>query len=526
MNEPMSNTKYQVLNTYKSLSDWHNFRLRLFAEGIVIGFLAGLVISFFRYALNVAEGYRHELYAFLTGTPWYYHALWFAALILLGCVLCWLNKIEPVAAGSGIPQVKGAILGVVKMRWFSVLWVKLTAGILGIGAGLSLGREGPSIQLGAVTAQGVSRFLGRTRMEERYLITSGSSAGLAAAFNAPLAGVMFALEELHHNFSIVVMLPAMAAAMTATVVSRFLFGRASIFEFTQLPILPLENYGWVILTAAIVGLCGVAFNKSLLSIGHFYSLPVFINPAAKIIFALVCAGVLGYFLPQVLGGGNSLINHLAQTPVSLQLLLLLLAGKFIFTLVSYGCGVPGGFFLPMLVIGALAGNICSTLLISSGLIDAAYASNIIVISMAALFAASTRAPITGTVLIMEMTASYQHLLVLSIASMVAFVMAELCKSKPIYEELLNRSLRQSMPAPQTMQQRNVIELAVCSGSTIEGKAIRDIRWPENTLLVDIKRGEEQIIPHGDTRIKAGDFLYILSSNENVIKLQELTREKE
>lgn len=526
MNGPNSNTKYQVLNTYKSLSDWHSFRLRLFAEGIVIGLLAGLVISFFRYALNVAESYRHELYAFLTGAPWYYHALWLAALILLGCVLCWLNKIEPVAAGSGIPQVKGAILGVVKMRWFSVLWVKLTAGILGIGAGLSLGREGPSIQLGAVTAQGVSRFLGRTRIEERYLITSGSSAGLAAAFNAPLAGVMFALEELHHNFSIVVMLPAMAAAMTATVVSRFLFGRASIFEFTQLPILPLENYGWVILTAAVVGLCGVAFNKSLLSIGRFYSLPVFINPAAKIIFALICAGILGYFLPQVLGGGNSLINYLAQTPVSLQLLLLLLAGKFIFTLISYGCGVPGGFFLPMLVIGALTGNICSTLLIDAGLIDAAYASNIIVISMAALFAASTRAPITGTVLIMEMTASYQHLLVLSIASMVAFVMAELCKSKPIYEELLNRCLRQSVPAPQTMQQRDVIELAVCSGSVIEGKAIRDILWPENTLLVDIKRGEEQIIPHGDTRIKAGDFLYILSSNENVLKLQELTGEKE
>ena len=87
-----------------------------------------------------------------------------------------------------------------KMRWLHILWVKLTAGIIGIGAGLSLGREGPSIQLGAVTAQGVSRLMGRTRMEERYLLTSGASAGLAAAFNAPLAGVIFALEELHRNF--------------------------------------------------------------------------------------------------------------------------------------------------------------------------------------------------------------------------------------------------------------------------------------------------------------------------------------
>ena len=133
-----------------------------------------------------------------------------------------------MAAGSGIPQVKGALLGLIKMRWFHIMWVKLTAGIIGIGAGLSLGREGPSIQLGAVAAQGVSRLLGRTRMEERYLMTSGASAGLAAAFNAPLAGVIFALEELHRNFSIMVLLPSMAAAMTATVISRALLGKMPV----------------------------------------------------------------------------------------------------------------------------------------------------------------------------------------------------------------------------------------------------------------------------------------------------------
>ena len=101
-----------------------------------------------------------------------------------------------MASGSGIPQVKGVILGFFKMKWFRILWVKITAGALGIGAGLSLGREGPSIQIGAVAAQGLSRFMGRTRMEERYLITSGASAGLAAALMRPWRELMFALEEL------------------------------------------------------------------------------------------------------------------------------------------------------------------------------------------------------------------------------------------------------------------------------------------------------------------------------------------
>lgn len=519
-------SKYQVMNTYKSLSQWHNFRLRLFAEGILIGIFSGLVICFFRYALHEVEHYRGIFYQYLTTADWTISAAWFCCLVTLAYVLNKLNQIEPLAAGSGIPQVKGAILGLIKMRWLSILWVKLTAGILGIGAGLSLGREGPSIQLGAVAAQGVSRILKRTRMEERYLMTSGASAGLAAAFNAPLAGVIFALEELHRNFSIVVLLPCMAAAMTATVVSRALFGRASIFEFTDLPLIPINYYGIVVIVALVVGLCGVFFNKGLLGIPKFYALPIFKKPVHKITFALLTAGVLGYFLPEVLGGGNGLINQISKTPVSLQLLLLFLVGKLLFTLISYGCGVPGGFFLPMLVIGALCGSICSNVLISLGWIDPAYASNIIVIGMAALFSSSVRAPITGTVLIMEMTASYQHLLALSIAAMVAFVVAELCKSKPIYEELLNRTLNNAPAEPKLMEQRNITELAVCSGSPIENKLVKEVHWPPHTLLVDIKRGEEQFVPSGDTKIMAGDFIYVLSYNENVVQLQKLAAEKE
>ncbi len=163
---------------------------------------------------------------------------WFAVLLAAALLLWRLGVYEPNAGGSGIPQVKGVILGAIRMRWLRILWVKLVGGIVGIGLGLSLGREGPSIQIGAVTAQGLSRAFGRTRMEERYLITAGASAGLAAAFNAPLAGVMFALEELHRNFSGVVLAPSMAAALLATMVSRYVFGRAPVFHFGMLPPFP------------------------------------------------------------------------------------------------------------------------------------------------------------------------------------------------------------------------------------------------------------------------------------------------
>ncbi|MBQ9635364.1 MAG: chloride channel protein, partial [Acidaminococcaceae bacterium] len=228
----------QIRHTYHSLNHWKGFQFKLFWEGVIVGIFYGLVVSLFRYSLVTAEKYRLALYAQLSQLPAVYTAGWFAALLVIGCILCWLTKHEPMAGGSGIVQVKGAILGFMRMNWFRILWVKLVGTVIALGAGLSLGRGGPSIQLGAVAAQGVSRLLGRSRIEERYLITSGASAGLAVAFNAPLAGVMFSLEELHRNFSAVVLLPAMTAAMTATFVSRLLLGRSLVFTFYTVPYFP------------------------------------------------------------------------------------------------------------------------------------------------------------------------------------------------------------------------------------------------------------------------------------------------
>ena len=514
----------QISSTYRSLNHWNSFQFKLFWEGIVVGIFSGLVVSLFRFLLSKAEDFRVAVYAQLTQLPFEYTAGWFAVLLAVGSILCWLTRHEPMAGGSGIPQVKGVILGLMRMNWFRILWVKLTAGVIGLGAGLSLGREGPSIQLGAVTAQGVSRFLGRTRMEERYLITSGASAGLAAAFNAPLAGVMFSLEELHRNFSAVVLLPAMTAAMTSTFVSQLLFGRALTFNFRSIPRIPLDvHILYAILIAVVAGLCGVIFNYGLLNIHRFYSLPVFKNLYMKITFALLCAGILGFVLPQVLGGGNRLVDELATKSFPLQLLVALLIGKFIFTLVSYGTGVPGGFFLPMLVLGALVGSICAYFLTASQLMLPSHGANIIIIAMAAFFSASVRAPITGTVLICEMTGSFYHLMILGMASAIAYIVAQLCGSQPIYEALLLRSLKShNTPEPNTVKkERNIIEVPVSSGSQIENKKVFEIPWPEHALLVDVKRGSEQLIPDGNTVIRAGDFLYVLTETENAEEVQAL-----
>lgn len=502
----------QVASALDALSHWPRFRLRLFAEGALVGVVSGVIISFFRWALDAGTRAREYMYeTVLLPGGWLENGLWFVLLLGAAYMLWRFSAYEPNAGGSGIPQVKGVILGVIRLRWLRILWVKLVGGIVGIGLGLSLGREGPSIQIGAVTAQGISRNLGRFRIEERYLLTAGASAGLAAAFNAPLAGVMFALEELHRNFSGVVLAPAMAAALLATMVSRLAFGRAPIFEFGTVPVLPLQ-YIWIAVVVGIAaGLAGIVFNKGLLTIPRFYSLPCF-RGYGKFAFALAAAGVLGYVFPQVLGGGNELINSLHTLPLSLSLFAALLIGKFLFTLVSYGCGAPGGFFLPMLVLGALTGSVVGVVLIQLGVVGPEYLSNIVILSMAAFFSASVQSPVTGTILIMEMTASYEHLLVLCTASLVALVVAQVCGGQPIYEALLQRILAAHRPAILASERRHLLELTVASGSAVDGKYVGRIAWPSHVVLVDIKRSSGDVLPGMDIRLQAGDYLYVLTDS--------------
>lgn len=519
----------KLLATLRELRHWPRFRLRLFFEGIIVGLLSGIIISFFRWGLETGTIWRQWVYAhILLPGGVLENAAWFGVLLFGAFILWRLGVYEPGAGGSGIPQVKGVILGAVRMRWLPVLWVKIVGGILGIGLGLSLGREGPSIQIGAVTAQGFSRGLGRTRMEERYLITAGASAGLAAAFNAPLAGAIFALEELHRNFSGAVLAPSMAAALVATMVSRYVFGRGPVFHFGVLPPFPMRYMGLVVILGIIIGFAGIIFNKGLLNIHYFYDLPIFKNNYCRIAFALVMAGILGYVFPEVLGGGNDLINNLGNMPLTLQLFLLLLVGKFVFTLISYGCGVPGGFFLPMLVLGALTGGVVGLLFVQCGLISSYYLSNFIVISMAAFFAASVQSPVTGTILIMEMTGSYEHLLVLCTASMVALVTAQLLKGEPIYEALLQRSLKKSKPVLSSEDRRNILELIVASGSLADGRHIGRLALPPRTVLVDIKRGGQDVLPDEDACLRAGDYVYVLTdsieSAQTIRNIMEKTQE--
>jgi len=509
-------------NTYNTLFHWHSFRLKLVFEGIAIGIITGLLIVLYRFLLEKASGILVKVYEFLSGQPQLI-PIWIIILAIVGYIVGVLVKREPMISGSGIPQVEGQLLGKLKMNWLRVIIGKFAGGVLSIGSGLSLGREGPSVQLGAAVGQGFSKTFKRIKLEEKYLITSGSSAGLAAAFNAPLAGVMFALEEAHKNFSPLVLLSTISAALSADYVSRGFFGLKPVFDFKHISTLPLKYYLYIIILGVVLGGLGVVFNKSLLKTQDLYQKMKWIPKEFRIIIPLLMSVIIGLCLPHVLGGGHELIVSLVTTEsMPILFLLIVFLVKFIFTMTSYGSGAPGGIFLPLLSIGALIGGIYGLVLVNLLHVNKSFLSTFIILAMAGYFTAIVRAPITGTILVTEMTGSFNMLLSIAMVSITAYIIADLLGSKPIYESLLERFLhrKQSELSVERNERKSILEFAICLGSVLDGKEIKDVRWPSNSLLVAVKRSGHEIIPKGNTKIQSGDYLVVLTDEDTVSKVND------
>ena len=508
-------------NTYNTLFHWHSFKLKLVFEGIGVGIITGLLIVLYRYALEKAGVLLTDIYKIISIKP-ILILPWIGALIIIGYIVGLMVKHEPMISGSGIPQVEGVLLRKLDMTWWRVILGKFIGGVLSIGSGLSLGREGPSVQLGAAVGQGFSRVFKRVKIEEKYLITSGASAGLAAAFNAPLAGVMFALEEVHKNFSPLVLLSALSAALSADFIASGFFGLKPVFTLGNLSALPLKLYFYIILLGVLLGVLGVVFNKILLKTQNLYVAQTWLPKEMRIIIPLLISVILGILLPQVLGGGHELITSLITNNFSLTILVIIVLVKFLFTMASFGSGAPGGIFLPLLAIGALIGNVYGIALVHFVHFDSMYINNFIILAMAGYFTAVVRAPITGTILITEMTGSFSHLLSLAIVSIVAYIVADILGSKPIYESLLEKILHNQGEKISIGNKKNkaILEFAVCMGSDLDGKQIKDVKWPSRCLLVAVKRGEDEIIPKGDTVIFPGDYLIVLTNEDRVSKIND------
>lgn len=436
--------------------------MRLFFEGALVGIFTGVVVAALRFLLDEADIYRPIIFAHVDSLGKILLAA--CVMILLAAILSRAIKFDAQVAGSGVPQIKGILQGRAQMiKPFRLLAMKFFATVLGIGAGMSLGRAGISVQFGAAIGNFFSKVIYADKkhheaVEGNFLLTAGAGAGLAAIFNAPLAGVIFCIEELRKRYSQEILIAAVTAAVIASFIVKIVFGVRPVFETitatplsmptvmttpnlemaTALSATPLKFAAIFILLGMLCGGVGAIFSKALIfSLETYDRLKIF--GVKRFAIPLLLAIPLGMELPQVLGCGNVLVDEILVTHLALSLLIILLAGKILFTLICFGTNAPGGLFLPVLVIGALIGNIFARLGNAMHLFTADWTTLFIIFGMAAFFAAVVKAPVTGSILILELTGQFSHLVGLIVVSGAAFLISDLCGGKPIFSALLEHS---------------------------------------------------------------------------------------
>lgn len=500
----MSNLKISKL-----LSDLNQLKWSVTYKGIIVGLISGLLVTLYRLEIEFGTETALKAYHFLKLHPLYIFP-WILFILFASFVTYKLMKLEPYAKGSGIPQVEGIVLFGMKMKWYTILGVRLIVGFLTSFFGVSLGREGPSIQIGACGSQIVSGKMSKNKLEENYLITAGASAGLSAAFNAPLSGVMFALEEVHRTFSPNILIAATTSALVADVTSKYFFGLRPVLSYIDIPELPIRFYIWLIPLGILSGLMGAVTNKCLLGISVFYKkVPEYVRPCIALLVALFC----GLLIPQVLGGGQNLIKISELVNTGVITLLVYLVVKLIFTSICFGSGMPGGIFMPILSIGALLGSLVGQLVTQFDL-SFSYLPVFCVCAMAGVMSGSVKAPVTSILLMAEMTGSLVHLLPVASVALIALLTSDLLKVAPIYEVLLERLTAENKEKFTEQSPGAIVEIPVELGSKVDGRKIKEITWPQGILIIGLNRGKKEFVPNGNTKLLHGDYLVVLSSEQS------------
>ena len=494
--------------TLNVLEEKNNMNNRLILEGLLVGVLAGIIAVIYRLMLSNAEHFLFNAIHFIKDKS--LHILWFIFLMILAFIVSKFLKYEPYISGSGIPQVEAEVKAKIDECWYKVLISKMIAGTLCIIGGLSLGREGPSIQLGAMSGKGISKLFHRLKSEENFLIVCGAAAGLSAAFNAPLAGIMFALEEVHKNFSSGAIISVMSASLIADFISRIVFGMSPSLHYVISENMPLNYYYWIIIIGVVASLCGIVYNKGTVFILKLYD-RIPLKKYNKVYIAFILSGIMAFVLPEMLAGGHTMVEYLNGNHIVLSTLLTYLIIKFVFSALCFGSGAPGGIFFPMLIIGSLIGAILGKIAMMCG-VESTLFYNFIILAMAAFFSSIVRAPLTGIILITEMCGTMKILLPIALVSFVSYMVANVLRSEPIYESLLERLVGKSNN-DYILENKILVTHIVEMGSACVSLKVKDIHLPRPCLFVSVVRGNVELIPRGETTLYPGDEVIMLVDKE-------------
>lgn len=444
--------------TGKGRADWYRFQIRarrvfnrvplpesqkIYILTLLIGVLCGLAAVSFHLLIDYFQ--RHLIYAAGSVTQWWRWPLVILLPLAGGLTAgAGLHFLAPEARGSGIPQVKTAYHlegGRIAAR---VIPGKMLLASFNIGTGASLGREGPTVQICAAIASLLGRMFAISRRRLQSLVPVGAAAGLAAAFNTPIAAITFTLEEILGNVAGRQLGSIVIAAVIAAVIERSILGEHPVFSVPQHHLHQASELIFYAMMGIIAGLVSVAFKEALLGLRSFSRkqrvIPQWATPGAGGLLVGICGAIAIYLTgsSSVFGVGYGQLAAQLQSSLPFKIMIVLCVCKFAATVFSYGSGSAGGIFGPSLYLGGMIGG-------ATGLMTRHFLGNPLIepeafalVGMGAVFAGVVRAPVTSIIMIFEMTNNYSIILPLMIANIISYLMATELSPTPIYDALLKQ----------------------------------------------------------------------------------------
>lgn len=497
--------------------------INIIVLSVLTGLFAGVIITFYNIFAFLGEEYSVKLYELVFENPAFVPLLFLglaAGALVIGTVV----RFVPMIRGSGIPQIEGAARGIIRFKWYVTLCSMFAASLACMFLGLSAGAEGPSLEMGGCAGSAVGTILKRNHMARRLQIASGASAGLAVAFNAPITGLVFALEEAFRSFSPQVFISAAISVVVALFTRNAIrpaismggysfetgFAFNGVFDFVEVtdPIIFL----WIALGAVCTALAGVLFYHLVFLSKRLFKRITFLKGVGKYLIPFLIAGAFGLISVYAMGGGHSFIEAVGGGDVNLSVfgagllasLGIIVLMRFIAAVLVMGGGVPCGVFIPMLAIGAGIGALLSCLFNMWGM-DGIYTDYMIIICMAAFFTCVVKAPITGLVMIFELTGSYVNLLPALMGVTIGYLVGVVCRIQPIYEKCLEMYIDEEKLYEKLKKERITLEIQHLSRA--DGERIRALIWPTNGLVTSVKMPDGQtLVPDGEFTLAAGEVI--------------------
>lgn len=426
-------------NTHGRLST-----LWLVVVASIVGGVTGLVSETFAELVTGVGRFRTWLVGWAHTIPLVGLIVVVSAAALATGIAAWLvHRVEPHAEGSGIPRVEAVVEGRAEPGRFRILPIKYVGGLLVIGSGLALGREGPSVQMGGVIGATTARWARLSASDMRMVVAGGAAAGLATAFNAPIAGGVFVLEELFKRFDPRATVSTLSASAAGFAATHLLAGDRTVFSMPNLPAPALWQAPLCLAVGVLSAGLAALYNRAIMS-GLRWSDSSRIPGPRRAAAIGVAVGLLAFAAPQWVGGGDGLTQSALTGAGTVRTVAVLFAIRFALGVVSYAANTPGGLFAPMLVLGSHAGLWVGLISAEFIHLPAGTTAALALAGMAAFFTASVQAPVTGIVLATELTGTVTWLPPMLGTVATAMLMAMLLGIDPIYDALTTRSARNAL----------------------------------------------------------------------------------